>query len=131
MRLRHVALVSALMATVGLLSLAPAAADNPLSQSAILTFQDPVLVNGTFVMGKVKIVHDEERMARGEPCTQLFRLEEGKAPKELVAVHCKRVGRPVANQLTLVMRTTNPSYRILTAYQFAGTDHAHELVISR
>ena len=132
MRLRHFAMLCALAAVVGLLSLAPAGnAAPPATQSAVVLFEAPVAVNGTFVMGRVKIVHDEERMARGLPCTRMFQLEEGKAPQELVAVHCKRVSRPVADQLTLALRTTDPSYRILTAYQFRGADHAHQLVLDR
>jgi hypothetical protein len=132
MRIRNVAMASALVAAAVLFSLAPSgSAETAARQTAVVTFQDPVAINGTFVMGKVKIVHDEERMARGEPCTQVFQVVEGREPQELVAVHCKRVSRPVADQLTLALRTTDPSYRILTAYQFAGTDHAHQLVLGR
>ncbi len=129
MRLRHFVTLSMLLAVVGLLELGmPAgAADTSARQSAIVTLQDPVSVGGHFVMGRIKIVHDEDRMARGEPCTQVYRLAEGKPPEEVVAIHCKRVSRAIADQLTLEMRRTDPTYRILTAYQFRGSDHAHEL----
>ena len=131
MRLRHVVMLSALVALAGLAESATPARGAEISarQSAVVIFQDPVVINGTFVMGLVKIVHDEDRMARGEPCTQVFHLPEGKPPVEVVAVHCKRISRPVADQLTLSLRTTDPSYRVLTAYQFRGTDHAHELPV--
>ena len=131
MRLRHVVMLSALVALAGLAESATPArgAETSATQSAVVIFQDPVVINGTFVMGLVKIVHDEDRMARGEPCTQVFHLPEGKPPPEVVAVHCKRISRPVADQLTLSLRTTDPSYRVLTAYQFRGTDHAHQLPV--
>jgi hypothetical protein len=134
MRLRHVVMMSALVAAAGLVQLATPARGAETSaarQSAVVLFQDPVVVNGTFVMGLVKIVHDEDRMARGEPCTQVFRIAEGKAPEEVVAVHCKRISKPVADQTTLAMRTTDLNYRVLTAYQFQGTDHAHQLLTTR
>ena len=132
MRLRHFVTLSMLLAVVGLLELGmPAgAAETSARQSAVVMFQDPVSVGGTFVMGRIKIVHDEDRMARGEACTQLYRLAEGKPPVEVVAIHCKRVGRPIADKLTLEMRRRDPSYRILTAYQFRGSDHAHELPLA-
>ena len=127
MRLRHVVMMSALVAAAGLAQLATPARGAETKQSAVVLFQDPVVVNGTFVMGLVKIVHDEDRMARGEPCTQVFRLPEGKPPEEVVAVHCKRVSKPVAERTTLAIRTTDLNHRVLTAYQFQGTDHAHVL----
>lgn len=130
MRFRHFVTLSMLLAVVGLLELGmPAGAtETSARQSAIVTFPDPVLVGGTFVMGRIEIVHDEDRMARGEPCTQVYRLAKGKLPQEVVAIHCKRVSRPIAEHLTLGMRTTDPRFRTLTTYQFRGSDHAHELL---
>jgi hypothetical protein len=130
MRLRHFVTLSMLLAGVGLFELGmPAdAAGTSARQSAIVTFADPVLVGGTWVMGRIQIVHDEDRMARGEPCTHVYRLAKGKQPEEVVAIHCKRVSRPIADRLTLGMRTTDPRFRTLTSYQFRGSDHAHELL---
>jgi hypothetical protein len=133
MRLRYFVTLSALLLGVGLLELGePAgAAETSARQSAIVALQDPLSVGGTFVMGRIMIVHDEDRMARGEPCTQVYLLAQGKAPEEVAAIHCKRVSRPIADKLTLEMRRTDPTYRILTAYQFRGSDHAHELPVGR
>src|SRR5215510_1790631 len=113
MRFRQLMTLSMLLAGVGLfdLGMPAAAADTSARQSAILTFADPVLVGGTIVMGRIKIVHDEDRMARGEPCTQVYRLAKGKLPEEVVAIHCRRVSRPIADSLTLEMRTTDPRFR--------------------
>ena len=43
----------------------------PGHQSAIVTFQRPTWVAGVMLMGTYVIVHDEDNMARGEPCTAL------------------------------------------------------------
>ena len=130
MRFRHFVALSLLLAGVGLfqLGMTAAAAETSARQSAIVTFPDPVLVGGTIVMGRIQIVHDEDRMARGEPCTQVYRLAKGKQPEEVVSIHCKRVSRPIADQLTLGMRTMDPRFRTLTSYQFRGSDYAHELL---
>jgi hypothetical protein len=75
-------------------------------------------------------VHDDELKARGEPCSKVYRLDAPKAPELVTSFHCKRVSRPVAEQFTLGLHTTDPSFRILTAYQFRGSDHAHKLLSS-
>jgi hypothetical protein len=132
MRFRNLVMFSVVMAFVGLAYLAaPARAAAPTNQEAVVLFQGWVVVNGTFVTGPVKIVHDEEAMAKGEPCTRIYQVVEGKTGELLVAVHCKRVARPIAEQFTLGLKTAEPSYRVLTSYQFKGADHAHSIVDAR
>ncbi len=133
MSLRHFGTMSALL---GLITLADHAApargtEAPATQKASVSFRDPVLVGDRFLMGRVLFVHDEERKARGEPCTLIYQLDGQKAPEQVAAFHCKRVSRRVADQFTLGMRTTELGYRILTAYQFSGSDHAHQVMTPR
>ena len=133
MSLRQYAMMSALVGVVVLANPAPPplGATEALSiEKAVITFRDPVLINGRFLMGRVMFVHDEQLKARGEPCTVVYQLDEPKAPEQVASFHCKRVSRPVADQFTLGLRTTDLSFRILTAYQFRGADHAHQLLSS-
>src|SRR5215208_5056386 len=44
-------------------------------QWAIVNFGDPVLVQNRVLMGSYLIVHDDEKMARGEPCTSIYRFD--------------------------------------------------------
>jgi hypothetical protein len=133
MRVRHVVMMSALLGVISLAGLSTLArgAEATAREEAVVSFQDPVLVGGRFLMGKVLIVHDEELKARGEPCTVIYQLDGAKRPALVVALHCKRVSRPVAEQFTVGTRMTDPPFRILTAYQFRGSDHAHQLVEPR
>jgi hypothetical protein len=131
MRFRNL-VFSFVMALVGLAYLAlPARAAVPTNQEAVVLFQDWVVVNGTFVTGLVKIVHDEDAMAKGEPCTRIYQVVDGKTGELLVAVHCKRVSRPIPEQFTLALRTAEPNHRVMTSYQFKGADHAHAIVDAR
>src|SRR5579862_1635685 len=58
-------------------------------QSAIVTFQRPTSVAGTILMGAYVIVHDEDKMMRGEPCTALYRVGTPTRPlEEVVSFHC-------------------------------------------
>lgn len=133
MSLRHFVIMPALAGVITLAELsAPArGAEAPAREQAVVSFRDPVLVGGRFLMGRVLIVHDEELKARGEPCTLIYRLDGEKPPEQVVAFHCKRVSRAVADEFTLGMRTTDLGFRILTAYQFRGSDHAHQVLTPR
>ncbi len=130
MSLRHFGTMTVLVAlsTMGGVATPARGAGAIGMEEAVVRFQDPVLVGGRFLMGKVLFVHDEERKARGEPCTLIYRLDGRKAPERVVAFHCKRVNRAVADQFTLGMRTTDLGFRVLTAYQFSGSDHAHQVL---
>ena len=73
-------------------------------------------------------VHDEERMARGEPCTTIRLFEPGSGPTEsLVSFHCIPTRRPVARAFTIRTRpnTADGFGCVLTEYQFAGDSDGH------
>lgn len=97
-------------------------------QSAIVNIAEPTLIGSTIVQGPVLFVHDEAKMARGEPCTSVRLFIPGSGPTEEIATfHCiPRVGK-APRRFTL---TTQPNValgfgRVLTAYQFAGDPEIH------
>jgi hypothetical protein len=97
-------------------------------QWTIANFVDPVLVHGQFIMGRVLIVHDSTKMARGEACTTFYRFDPATGQKEaLVSVHCSpRVGASIATT-TFTTVSTEPGCKRLVAYQIAGDSEAHVL----
>ena len=48
---------------------------------AIVNFADPVMLHRNLLMGMYLIVHDDERMARGEPCTSVYRFDPERGPQ--------------------------------------------------
>ena len=96
-------------------------------QSAIVNILDPVFVKGEIVMGPVMIVHDDEKMERGEPCTTFYRFDPARGPREeLVSFHCTPVQRHVAETTKLTLqRGIEGSCKRLVEYQFAGETEAH------
>ncbi len=102
-------------------------------QWAVAYLAEPTLVGSTIVQGPVLFVHDDAKMARGEPCTsiRLFDPEKGPA-EELVSFHCIPKTRPVAARFTV---TTKPNVElgfgcILTEYQFAGDAEGHGVPVA-
>jgi hypothetical protein len=95
-------------------------------QWAIVNFPDVVQVKDQLIMGQVLIVHDNDKMARGEACTTFYRFEPGKGPKEeLVSFHCRPETAPKVGQTTFTLAETSIGCRRLVSYQIAGDDETH------
>lgn len=95
---------------------------------AIVYLAEPTLIERTIVQGPVMFVHDDAKMARGEPCTTVQLFEPGRGPiEEIAAFHCIPKRRAVVARFTL---TTRPNIElgygcVLTEYQFAGDSEGH------
>ena len=95
-------------------------------QWTLVNFQSPVEVKGELVMGSVLIVHDSEKMARGEACTTFYRFVPGQGPREaLVSFHCQPTQRAAVEQTTLSVVDSPRGCKRLTEYQVAGETEAH------
>lgn len=127
MRTRILVSIVVVVATLGIGTVTGRAGDHAGSrQWSIVNFPEPVLVKGQLVMGPVLIVHDNEKMARGEACTSFYRFEPGVGPKdEIVSFHCKPVAREKVEQTTLAYAAAPSGCKRLTEYQIAGDTEAH------
>jgi len=98
-------------------------------QWTIVNFMDPVSVLGRNVMGPVMIVHDDQKMARGEACTTFYRFDTSRGPREeIVSFHCTPVQRTVAASTTFtVADNPNITCKRLLEYQIAGDSEAHAI----
>lgn len=125
--MRRYALVVLLAALAMTAGLAVARASLVAQEWAVVNFKDPVLVGKYFLMGRHLILHDQEMMARGEPCTWIYEGSTPKPEKLVVAFHCRPIKRKPATGLTLslVRLPSTPGVQELTEYQFAGSDEGH------
>jgi hypothetical protein len=96
-------------------------------QWATVNILDPVFVKGEIVMGPVMIVHDDQKMERGEPCTTFYRFDPARGPRqELVSFHCTPVQRNIADSTKLTLQNgIEGACKRLVEYQFAGDTEAH------
>jgi len=95
-------------------------------QWTLTNFQDPVRVKDTLVMGPVLIVHDSNKMARGEPCTTFYRFKPGVGPQEeLVSFHCRPRQGHLVETTTFTTVASDPGCKRLVEYQIAGDAEAH------
>jgi hypothetical protein len=97
-------------------------------QWAVVYLHEPTLIGSTIVQGPVIFTHDEEKMARGEPCTTVQLFEPGLGPAEPIAsFHCTPIRRPPVSIFTIRTRpnTQDGFGCVLTEYQFAGDSEGH------
>jgi len=121
--------VSSLLLTVVFATAALASGDRrPSRQWAAFYLFAPTLIGSTIVQGPVLFVHDDAKMARGEPCTRVQLFNPGEGPGETIAsFHC--IPRQTTAPKTFRIQTrpnTELGYGcVLVEYQFAGDPEAH------
>jgi len=102
-------------------------------QWAIVYLQEPTLIGSTIVQGPVIFTHDDDKMARGEPCTTVQLFEPGKGPAEPIAsFHCTPTRRAPVHAFTIRTRpnTQDGFGCVLTEYQFAGDSEGHGVPVA-
>ncbi|MFL6216579.1 MAG: hypothetical protein ACJ74J_22035 [Blastocatellia bacterium] len=98
-------------------------------QKAVLQFNEPVKLLDVILKGEYIIVHDDERMARGEPCTYVYTRENGQQGKLVVSFHCEPVEREAADHFTVVVGGYDPATHLpeMLEYRFAGSAEGHRV----
>lgn len=100
----------------------------PARKSAVVNFIRPTIVAGAVAMGPVVFEHDEEKMARGESCTTVYRYDPRKNVRgeAIVAFMCVPRDRPVATtfEATCARAAIDGPDRLME-YQFAGEREGH------
>lgn len=98
---------------------------------ALVNLTETTSIAGAFVSGPVLFVHDDARMARGEPCTGVYRFIPGKGVGEqIVAFHCAPHWKKAPTEFTSSVARSPYGPRVLTDYQFAGDDEVHGVPVS-
>jgi hypothetical protein len=84
-------------------------------------------VASEILIGPYVIVHDQDKMIRGEPCTALYRVGGRARPlEEVVSFHCMPRERKVVRSFTTTL-SVDPVLGVDTfmEYQFAGDSEGH------
>lgn len=122
--------VSFAMLIIGLIAMTGAVfanPDKPRKEMAIVEFTQTVKWMGVLLKGEYLIVHDEEAMAQGKPCTYVYRGGKEQADKLALSFHCKHMDRQVAKNFVIRVYKRNTPYEIpeVQEFQFAGSEAGH------
>jgi len=94
-------------------------------QTAVVRFDRPVRVTDHILFGKYIIEHDNDRQARGEPCTHIYAADNPRQP--VVTFHCTHLDRPRVERDSVKLRSLGEINRasVMTEFQFKGDTAAH------
>lgn len=103
----------------------------PARQAAVVWFMRPVMIGRHILQGRYVIEHDNDRTARGEPCTHIYAYNNRRVP--VVAFHCTHLDRPAPERGTVTVVSTGEPIGLqkVTAFQFAGETGAHGVPTGR
>jgi len=108
-------------------------------ETAVVEFTDKTKVMGAVLYGKYFVVHDEARMAKGEPCLFIYRYNEGEpldqiegqSGRLIVSFRCRHVDRSAAREPVLTLGMTSgadPSVLFeLREIQLPGSTVGHQV----
>jgi len=103
----------------------------PEIQKAVIEFTEPVKLLGAILRGSYLFLHDEGKMARGEPCTWVYgRGDTGKFDKLIASFHCIPVEREApAKQFLVTIVGVNSPFTLpeVAEYRFAGSTEGHKV----
>lgn len=103
--------------------LTPAPARTPARQATVVWFHRPVMVGRQILQGQYVIEHDNDRMARGEPCTFIYAFDDRTKP--VVTFHCVHLDRPPSTAGNVVLASNGDTMQVFLEFQFAGETGAH------
>jgi hypothetical protein len=106
---------------------ASALAVAPTRRASVVRFLKPTIIARTPVIGTVVIEHDDARMARGEPCTTVYRYDaKHKARGDvIVGFMCTPKNRPLAKAFEATFNKSALGLDVLTEYQLEGEAEGH------
>jgi hypothetical protein len=117
-------LLAALIITIGVLAVqADTEAGN--GERATVEFTDTVKLKGVFLKGQYLIVHDDEKMAKGEDCSYFY----DRSGRLVVSFHCIPVERPKTKSFRIVtVRLSGGNAPAdIVEIQFPGSTEAHQV----
>jgi hypothetical protein len=124
--MRRVVIGAALLTTVCATAGIASSRDVTPRQSVIVNISDPVVLRGHVLMGPYLVVHDDDRMARGEPCTSIYKFDRDRGPQALeVEFMCQPTQRKICETTKFSVRHSDAGLNVVTEYQFAGDPEAH------
>ncbi|HKV37664.1 MAG TPA: hypothetical protein VJX67_00515 [Blastocatellia bacterium] len=105
-------------------------AASPKIEKAVVEFPTTVKLQGVFLKGTYLLVHDQEKMLAGEPCTYVYEYRNERKGKLVTSFHCIPVDRPLADGFTVRLTRVSPNpfdIQQVTEFQFEGSTEAHQV----
>jgi hypothetical protein len=136
-KMRRVLLISLIFAATTMMISALgslATAGPPGKEMAVVDIPDKTKLLKATLQGKYILVHNDEKMARGEPCFYVYEYSQDaagqpelKADKLIVSFHCEPVQHEKASHIVLTYGMIAGGLFELREIQFAGSAEGHRV----
>jgi hypothetical protein len=103
----------------------------PARETLTVWFKKPVKVGDRILLGKYVIEHDNNRMARGAPCTYIYAADDLRLP--VVAFRCEHLHRSRGERASVTLPPLGEANGMqeFREFQFAGEAGAHGVPVRR
>ena len=104
-------------------------AGEPSKDVAVVEFPQTVKLANVLLRGEYLVVHDETKMAQGEPCLYFYQSKLGRYVRPVISLHCQRVERAKADHFTVSVFRRNIPLEVpeVREIQFAGATEGHRV----
>lgn len=123
------AVVIAMSSLVSFASAAP-----PGKEMSVVDIPDKTKLLKVVLQGKYVFIHDDDKMAQGEPCFYVYEYSEDQTGKPearpdklVVSFHCQPTPRGKANQIVLTFGVVSVGLFELREIQFSGSSEGHRV----
>lgn len=106
----------------------------PERDMEVATIPDKTKLLKATLQGKYIFVHDDSKMAKGEPCLYVYEYSEDQSGKPeaqpdklVVSFHCQRIQRDKAKEIVLTYGMLSPDLFELREIQFPGRTEGHRV----
>ncbi len=129
MRRLVIALFAATLAAIIAIAVSAKGEMGPKRESAVVEFTNTVKLANVLLRGQYLIVHDEERMAKGEACTYVYSGAVEKADNLVTSFHCVHMNRAKTDKVKVTFANYGKPYETpeILEIQFAGSRDGHRV----
>jgi hypothetical protein len=99
------------------------------NERAVVVFNEKVKLLDVFLYGQYLFVHDDAKMAEGQPCLYVYQQNKGEQDRLIVSFHCIPVVRKRVDTFRVIVSSRNTPYDVneVEEIQFPGAEKAHQV----
>lgn len=128
--MKRFGLIALMLAVGALIVFAPGTnAGSGKKQTGVVDFTQRTKLRDVYLSGKTLFVHDDEKMARGEPCTSVYSYEGNIKGKLIIEFHCQPVERTKTDRFFVRSLILGAPHNLpeVQEFQFAGSTEGHRI----
>lgn len=96
-------------------------------QEAEVHFSEQVMLRDVALKGDYLFVHDDDKMAKGEPCMNVYQVNANRTSKLVVSFRCQPIEREKTERTLITVSPGSDGRSRVAEIQFAATSEGHRI----